>query len=79
MLFRILHVSVKPGRVSDWMTFTRDAGFPGMLRQHGCREIWRLRTHGTEDDFHIMTLWDDVEDLEQDLQSLDQLRAKGLL
>ena len=74
MLFRILHVSVKPGRVSDWITFTRDAGFPGMLRQHGCRQIWRLRTPGVEGNYHIMTQWDSLEDLER-FRSSDDMKA----
>ena len=74
MLFRILHVSVKPARVDDWMRYTRDLGFPSMLRQHGCRQIWRLKTHGSDGDYHIMTLWDSVEDLERFRASDDMKR-----
>lgn len=73
MLFRILHVSVKPGKLDDWMAFTRDYGFPGMLRQHGCRQIWRLKSHGL-DDYHIMTLWDSIEDLER-FRASDDMKA----
>jgi quinol monooxygenase YgiN len=77
MLFRILHVSVKPDRVDDWMRFTRATGFPSMLRQHGCRQIWRLRSHGSEGEYHVMTQWDSIEDLERFRASDDMKRLRA--
>jgi len=74
MLFRILHVSLKPGKTDEWMHYTRELGFPAMLRQHGCRQIWRLQTHGADGDYHIMTLWDSIEDLERFRASDDMQR-----
>jgi heme-degrading monooxygenase HmoA len=74
VLFRILHVRVKPDKLDEWLRYTRDEGFPGMLRQHGCRQIWRLRTHDSEADYHIMTLWDRLEDLQRFRESDDMRR-----
>lgn len=65
MLFRILKMQVRPDRVADWLAFTRDIGFPGMLRQPGCQAIWRLRGTGGETDFHVMTQWASAADLER--------------
>ena len=69
MLLRILTMHVDSAKVDDWMHFTRDQGFPGMLAQPGCRQIWRLRAHGAPDagtaDFQVMTLWDSLADLER--------------
>jgi heme-degrading monooxygenase HmoA len=65
MLLRILTMHVDPNRVSDWMRFTRDVGFPGMLAQPGCRQIWRLRGHAGAADYKVMTLWDSLADLER--------------
>jgi quinol monooxygenase YgiN len=70
MLLRILTMNVDPSRIADWMRFTRDIGFPGMLAQPGCRQIWRLRGHdGPPDfkqgDYKVMTLWDSLADLER--------------
>jgi heme-degrading monooxygenase HmoA len=65
MLFRILKMQVRPDRVADWLAFTRDIGFPGMLRQPGCQAIWRLRGTGGEADFHVMTQWASAADLER--------------
>ncbi len=76
MLFRVLHVSVKPDKVYEWMAYTRDEGFPGMLRQPGCRQIWRLKVHGSENEYHIMTLWDSYEDLER-FRASDDIKALG--
>jgi heme-degrading monooxygenase HmoA len=65
MLLRILTMHVDPERVSDWMRFTRDTGFPGMLAQPGCRQIWRLRGQAGPADYKVMTLWDSLADLER--------------
>ncbi len=65
MLLRILNMHVDPAREADWMRFTRDTGFPGMLAQPGCRQVWRLRGHGAAGDFRVMTLWDSLADLER--------------
>jgi heme-degrading monooxygenase HmoA len=65
MLFRILKMHVNPERIEEWLAFTRDIGFPAMLRQPGCRAIWRLRTHGSDDSFHVMTLWASAADFER--------------
>lgn len=65
MLLRILTMHVDPARVDEWMRFTRDTGFPGMLAQPGCRQIWRLRGHAGEADYKVMTLWDGLADLER--------------
>ena len=65
MLFRILKMQVRPERIADWLAFTRDVGFPGMLRQPGCQAIWRLRGPGGEIDFHVMTQWASAADLER--------------
>jgi heme-degrading monooxygenase HmoA len=56
---------VDPDRVPDWMRFTRDVGFPGMLAQPGCRQVWRLRGHAGAADHKVMTLWDSLADLER--------------
>jgi quinol monooxygenase YgiN len=65
MLLRILTMNVDPARVDDWLRFTRDIGFPGMLAQPGCRQIWRLRGHAHAADYKVMTLWDGLADLER--------------
>ena len=65
MLFRILKMQVRPDRIAAWLAFTRDIGFPGMLRQPGCQAIWRLRGQGRETDFHVMTQWASAADLER--------------
>ena len=65
MLVRVLTMRVAPERLDDWLRFTRDVGFPGMRRQPGCHGIWRLRKHGTECEWEIVTLWQSVADLEQ--------------
>ena len=65
MLFRILKMQVRPDRIAEWLAFTRDLGFPGMLRQPGCQGIWRLRGLGGETDFHVMTQWASAADLER--------------
>ena len=63
MLFRILKMQVRPDRIAEWLTFTRDVGFPGMLRQPGCLAIWRLHGQGSDTDFHVMTQWARADDL----------------
>jgi heme-degrading monooxygenase HmoA len=65
MLFRILKMQVRPDRIAEWLEFTRDVGFPGMLRQPGCQAIWRLRGQAGEADFHVMTQWASAADLER--------------
>ncbi len=65
MLLRILTMHVDPAKVADWLRFTRDVGFPGMLAQPGCRQVWRLRGPAGPDDYKVMTLWDSRADLER--------------
>jgi heme-degrading monooxygenase HmoA len=65
MLFRILKMQVRPDRIAEWLAFTRDVGFPGMLQQPGCQAIWRLRGSGGATDFHVMTQWASAADLER--------------
>jgi quinol monooxygenase YgiN len=65
MLFRILKMQVRPERVADWLVFTRDIGFPGMLAQPGCQGIWRLQGMGGETDYYVMTQWASPADLER--------------
>ena len=65
MLFRILKMQVRPDRIAEWLAFTRDVGFPGMLSQPGCQAIWRLRGPGGEADFYVMTQWASAADLER--------------
>ena len=65
MLVRVLTMRVVPERLDEWMRFTRDVGFPGMRRQPGCRAIWRLRKHGADFEYEVVTLWDSVGDLER--------------
>jgi heme-degrading monooxygenase HmoA len=64
MLLRVLTMQVVPERLEEWMAFTRDVGFPGMRRQPGCHAIWRLRQHGAEHEYQVVTLWDSLADLE---------------
>jgi quinol monooxygenase YgiN len=65
MLFRILKMQVRPDRAAEWLIFTRDVGFPGMLRQPGCQAVWRLRGQGSATDFHVMTQWASAADLDR--------------
>ncbi len=65
MLIRILKMRVNMARYDEWLAFTRDIGFPGMLAQPGCRAICRLRRVDSEDDFRILTEWDDLAALER--------------
>jgi quinol monooxygenase YgiN len=74
MLLRILELRVRPDRVAEWLRFTRDEGFPGMLRQPGCRSVRRLRVHGTEAEYRVMTEWDSAEHLEHFRASPDMRR-----
>jgi quinol monooxygenase YgiN len=64
MLVRVLTMHVVPERLDDWLRFTRDIGFPGMLAQPGCRNIWRLRKHGDANVYQVVTVWDSMADLE---------------
>ncbi|MEJ0018801.1 MAG: antibiotic biosynthesis monooxygenase family protein [Acetobacteraceae bacterium] len=82
MLIRVLTMRVVPERLDDWMVFTRDIGFPGMLRQPGCRGIWRLHQHGAGTDYRVVTLWDSQADLDR-FRTSDAMRelsaaAEGL-
>ncbi len=74
MLLRILDVHVRPDRVAEWLRFTRDEGFPGMLRQPGCHSVRRLRVHGTEAEYRVMTEWDSAAHLERFRASDDMRR-----
>lgn len=74
MLLRILRIPVRPDRAAEWLRFTRDEGFPAMLRQPGCRSVQRLRVRGTEADYRVMTIWDSAEHLEQFRPSEDMRR-----
>lgn len=65
MIIRILKMRVNMARYDEWLAFTRDTGFPGMLAQPGCRAIRRLRRVGAEDDFRVLTEWDDLAALEK--------------
>jgi quinol monooxygenase YgiN len=73
---------VVPGRLDDWLHFTRDTGFPGMRAQPGCCGIWRLHKHGDGMDYQVVTVWDDLAALER-FRASDAMRtlseaAKGL-
>lgn len=66
MLLRVLTMRIQPGRLEDWKRYTTETGFPGMLAQPGCRDIWRMRRRGAEaDEYQVVTLWDSIEDLER--------------
>ena len=65
MILRLLKMRVRPERYADWLRYTRDVGFPGMLAQPGCRSIRRLRGVADREDFRILTEWDSLEDLER--------------
>jgi quinol monooxygenase YgiN len=66
MLVRVLTMHVVPERLSDWLRFTQEIGFPGMREQPGCHGIWRMHKHGTsEHEFQVATLWDSMADLER--------------
>jgi heme-degrading monooxygenase HmoA len=66
MLMRILTMRVINGRLEDWMRYTRDIGFPGMLSQAGCRKITRMRRQGAETgEYEVVTWWDSIEDLDR--------------
>jgi len=76
MIVRLLHMRIRPERWEDWLRFTRDVGFPGMLAQPGCRTIRRLglmesgtKAQGPPADepraVCILTEWDSLADLER--------------
>jgi hypothetical protein len=71
MIVRQLHQRIRPERFGDWLLFTRDVGFPGMLAQPGCRAIRRLAVLGSRSDpdgavaVCIETDWDSLSDLER--------------
>ena len=65
MLIRVLTMRVAPGRLEDWLRFTRDVGFPGMRAQPGCHGIWRLREHGADHEYRVVTLWESLGDLQR--------------
>ena len=79
MLVRVLTMRVQPGRVEDWMRYTRDIGFPGMLAQPGCRKIGRLHRHGDGEEYQVVTVWDSVADLDRFKASaaMKELSAKA--
>ena len=64
VFLRILMINVVPGRLDDWLAYTRTIGFPGMLAQPGCRAIHRLHQRGQENGYAILTLWDSAEAFE---------------
>jgi len=61
MLVRVLTMRVRPERLDDWLRYTRDIGFPGMLAQPGCRHIWRLHAVGGDNAYQVVTVWDDLD------------------
>ncbi|HET7879564.1 MAG TPA: antibiotic biosynthesis monooxygenase [Acetobacteraceae bacterium] len=66
MLMRVLTMRVAPGRFEDWKRYTKEVGFPGMLRQPGCRKIYRMRRRGADADaYDVVTWWDSAEDLDR--------------
>jgi quinol monooxygenase YgiN len=65
MLVRVLTMRVRPERLDDWMRYTREIGFPGMLAQPGCRNIWRLHRHGDGTEYQVVTVWDSLADLDR--------------
>ena len=65
MLIRLLTMRVRAERLDDWMRYTREIGFPGMLAQPGCREIRRLHRHGAAHEYQVMTVWDSLADLDR--------------
>ena len=69
MIIRLLLQRIRPERYEDWLRFTRDIGFPGMLAQPGCRAIRRLTAPDEAGDGSIpvciMTEWDSRADLER--------------
>lgn len=66
MLMRILTMRVIPERLEDWMQYTRDVGFPGMLSQPGCSKIIRMRRRGAEPGgYEVVTWWDSIDDLDR--------------
>jgi heme-degrading monooxygenase HmoA len=74
MLVRVLTMRVVPERLDDWFRFTRDIGFPGMLAQPGCRNIWRLHKHGDGSEYQVVTVWDSLADLER-FRASDAMRT----
>lgn len=74
MLVRVLTMRVHPDRVDDWMRYTKEIGFPGMLAQPGCRNIWRLHRHGDGPAYQVVTTWDSLADLER-FKTSDAMRA----
>ena len=66
MLLRVLTMRIQPGRLEDWKRYTKEIGFPGMLAQPGCRNIWRMRRRGADaDEYQVVTLWDTIDNLER--------------
>jgi len=70
MIVRQLHQRIRADRYEDWLRFTRDIGFPGMLAQPGCRAIRRLAVLCGGNDPEgavgvcIETEWDSLADLD---------------
>jgi quinol monooxygenase YgiN len=65
VLMRVLTMRVRQEHLEDWKRYTREAGFPGMLSQPGCRKIQRMRRLGAEaSEFEVVTWWDSIEDLD---------------
>jgi len=75
MLLRVLTMKVHPERIADWMAYTKQVGFPGMLGQPGCTRIWRMRRPDAEaGEYQVVTLWDSAEDLAR-FKSSDAMRG----
>jgi len=79
MLVRMLTMRVRPDRLDDWMRYTREIGFPGMLAQPGCRKIYRLHRHGDGPEYQVVTEWDSLADLERfkASEAMKELSAKA--
>ena len=66
MLMRILTMRVVHEHLEDWKRYTKEIGFPGMLRQPGCTKIRRMRRRGAEPgEYEVVTWWDSIEDLDR--------------
>lgn len=68
-----MKISVKPELLDEWIAYTVNIGFPGMLAQPGCQRVFRLVSADSKSSYHIMTIWDSLEDLER-FRSSDDLR-----
>lgn len=65
MLVRIINSLIKPEREHDYVRMTTDEGFPSVLRQPGCKGIYRLRNRAQARGMQIMTFWENEDYLVQ--------------